>query len=150
MSVSASIKWGIHKKNAEISWVKIIECLLANGWSLNDNNMMTFLPLHDNDMFAWQREQINEEYLIKLLTDKEDAKESLGVCVTWEDSNIGGSLLTVGNNGMLLSLTINRKTIRLCEGQNVTDVNWYLLRVSSILSQMKDIVITSVDFTELV
>ena len=148
MSVSASIKWVIRKENKQILWVEVIQYLLANGWSLNDNNKMTFLPLHDNDMFDWQRESINEEYLIKILTDKENAKELLGVCITWKDSNIGGALLTVGNDELLFSLSINRKTIQSCGGNPTTDVNWYLLRFNPIFSQMRDIVITSTGFDE--
>jgi len=150
MSVSAALKLSIYKKSTQISWVEIIQYLLSNGWSLNDHNMMTYLPLHDNDMYDWKREQINEKCLMKILTDKENAKEPLGVCVIWKGSNTGGSFQTLSDEEMLFSISINRKTIQLCEGKTMTDVNWYLLRINSILSQMKDIQIVSTEFFEYV
>jgi len=109
---------------------------------------MSFLPLNDNDMFDWQREPIDEEKLIKLLSNKEKLKEPLGVCITWKDTNIGGSLLTINDNQLLFSITINRKTIPLCGGGYITDINWYLLNINSILSQKKDIIVEATTFDE--
>jgi len=149
MSTSASITWTIHKYNAQTKWVDIIKLLLSNGWSLNDQNQMTFLPLNDNDMFAWQREPINEEKLFKLLSNKEKLKEPLGVCITWKDTNIGGSLLTINGNQLLFSITINRRIIPLCGGGCITDINWYLLRINSILLQKKDVIVEATTFDEM-
>ena len=150
MSVSASITWTIQKKGDKISWMEIIQLLLENGWSLNDHGEMAYLPLHDNGMYNWQRESINEAKLVKTLIEKENAKELLGVCITWKDTNIGGSLLTLSDEEVLFSININRKTIQICESDLMTDVNWYLVKINSILSQKEDITVTSTKFIEFV
>ena len=149
MSVSASITWTLHKDRAEITWVKIINFMLASGWSINDHGQMTYLPLNDNDMYDWQREPINEKRLFEILSNKESLKEPLGVCITWQNSNIGGALLTLNENELLFSITINRKTIPLCDGKVITDVNWYLLNLNSILSKIQGISIVSTNFDEI-
>ena len=148
MSVSAFITWTIQREDDEISWVEIIRFLLKNGWNLNDNGGMTYLPLHDNGMYDWQSEKINEEKLFRILTKKERLKEELGVCITWQDSQIGGSLLIFNDCKLLLSITINRQTAQICEGMVITDVNWYLTRMSSILSKKEGIVILATEFVE--
>ena len=150
MSASAFIIWTIHKKNKELSWKTVMQLLLTNGWNINDHGKMTYLPLHDNDMYSWQREPIDEDKLIGILTEKEAAKESLGICITWKDSNIGGSLVTLNENEVMLSININRKTIKLYEGEIITDVNWYLARINFILSQREDIDVISIKFVETV
>ena len=148
MSTSAYITWTIHKKSQQITWVEIIQFVLSKGWNLNVYGQMSYLPLDDNDMYNWQHEQINEEKLFKILSDKDGLKEPLGVSITWKDSNIGGELLTLSDIEIMFSIAINRKTIPLTEEEVITDVNWYLLNFNSIFSQIKDIVIISTNFSE--
>ena len=148
MSISAAITLTIVKKSKKMTWVDIIQLLLDNGWSINDHGMMSYLPLHDNDMFDWQREPINNEKLITILTEKETLREQLGVCITWKDTNIGGSLLAFSDDQVLFSIDINRQTMQVDKKDIVTDVNWYLSKINPILLQNPDIYITSTNFFE--
>jgi len=148
MSVSAHITWAIHKKNPKMTWVEIIQFILSKGWSINVDERMSFLPLNDNDMYDWQYEEVNEERLFKILSDKDGLNESLGVCITWNDSGIGGELITLSEREIMFSISINRQTISLSEGGIITDVNWYLLKFNSIFSQIKDLVIIATNFSE--
>jgi len=149
MSVSASISWTIHKKNDALTQPEIIKLLLKSGWSINDHDEMSYLPLHDNEMYNWQREPINEDKLFKILTEKAKLKEPLGVCITWKDTNIGGSLLILSDTELSLGININRKTIALCNDTVITDVNWYLSKINPILSYGNGIIITSTNFNEM-
>ena len=150
MSSSASIKWTIRRKSTNVTWVSIILVLLENGWSPSDHGEMSYLPLNDNGRFDWLREPLNEEKLVSVLTRKETEKESLGVCITWKGTNIGGSLLTVSDDELLLSININRKTIQLTDNETITDINWYLKRTNCILVQNEDITIITTVFTEII
>jgi len=149
VSVSASISCTIHKHNAKTTWVEIIKFLLLKGWSINDHGKMSFLPVSDGGNYDWKREPIDEKKLLTLLNKKERLGEPLGICITWEDSNIGGSLQTLNETEFLFCITINRKTISFNDGGSITDVNWYLLKLNAILSQMKDIHIISTEFNEM-
>ncbi|MDR2572090.1 MAG: hypothetical protein LBD23_17570 [Oscillospiraceae bacterium] len=149
MSVSATLTFTIHKYDVNVTWVDIIKFLLENGWTVNDCGKMTYLPLSDNNTFNWQHEEINEKKLFKILEEKEKSKESLGVSITWLDTNIGGNILTHNENEFSLIITINRQKIKLYERKTITDVNWYLLKLNSIMAKRKDVIITSIKFYEL-
>jgi hypothetical protein len=147
MSVQASIQWTIHPYPD--SMVTVIQLMLAHGWTINDYGKMGFLPVHDDDMFDWQREEINADKLMEIINEKNRLNERLGVSITWKESNIGGQLLTYGADEIGLVITINRQIVPLRDGVTMTDVNWYLERIKPIFILKNGVTISSIKFSEI-
>jgi len=126
MSALASIDVTIEKRGSEsITAVEILELLTKQGWNINNNGNTLYLPLGDDDDFDWQEAVINKEELFSIIVQKEEQQEIIGIGLTWENTDIGGTLLIHSNNLLSFSLTINRKVL----SNNITDVNWYLERI---------------------
>lgn len=126
MSISASLSVILANRcNQSLSSVKIINSLLNNGWHLEKNNKIYYLPLGDDDDFDWQENQINKDAFAEIVEQKEQAGEIIGVGLTWGNTDIGVILLIYANYQLSFSLAINRKKLQ----SNVTDFNWYLEKI---------------------
>jgi len=112
----------------KMSSIKLIQRLLNYGWDLNDNGKVSYLPLGDNDEFAWRAESISSESLLAILNEKEQQGELVGIVLTWKDSRVGGDFLVYKDGTLSISLSINRKIIEDVEGE-ITDLNWYLVKL---------------------
>lgn len=145
MSTSASIN--IRLNCEYVSPTKIINIFLDNGWTFNDNGFMSYLPIGDNDDFNWQSKNIDKDYLLKILAEKEQKKELIGVVITWKDTEIGGQLLIWDKGDISISLTLNRKLIDTEKSDRITDVNWYLKRILPIFP-MNNLEIESFSYEE--
>lgn len=124
MSRSAYLEINYHGK----SYTKydLILALLRAGWTLKDEGMITFLPMHDQD-YAWSTTSSdNESFVLNTVQHKEVLGEVLGLVMLWRDSRIGGQFLFHKESILSLNLTRNRKELE--EAANFTDVNWYLMR----------------------
>lgn len=131
MSVQASIEIEFlnspQKSNNSLDLIKI---LINNGWTLSDNGGISYLPEGDNDDFDWVLgSKISQEELMKILEEKTKKEELIGIVLTWQNTNIGGSFLFYKSKIISISLHINRKTLSGLHNFQMTDFNWYVFRL---------------------
>ncbi|GMA97769.1 hypothetical protein [Pelosinus sp. IPA-1] len=145
MSISASIDIKLAFRDSQtISKVALIQSLLDFGWTFKDCGNMTYLPIGDEDKFDWKTENISVESLMVLLNEKEKRDEQIGVAMTWKDSGIGGDVLLMKNGEISVSLTINRRVII---DSDITDVNWYLVKLLPALND-NNLIVESFSYEE--
>lgn len=113
------------------SIAKIIKLFNEIGWVYTDNQM-EYIPLNDNDMFVWVKEQLSFESLFSIIAQKQDAEELIGIALYYKDSNIGITILTRNTKEINISLNINRKKL----DEQYTDVSWYVKNIIVMLDEM--------------
>lgn len=150
MSVQASIdiEFANLPQNPK-STTDIIKMLLDNGWTLNDNGGISYLPIGDNYDFDWiMQSQILSTELMQILTEKEKQKELIGVVLTWQNTNIGGSFLFYNSNIISAILNVDRKILHGLNDFKMTDANWYVSRLIPIFYK-NNVLIKSFTFEEI-
>ncbi|NVJ51715.1 MAG: hypothetical protein HWE11_15095 [Gammaproteobacteria bacterium] len=122
MSVLAGID--IYFKS-ELEPIILIELLVKNGWTYDDNGQIVYLPINDNDMFEWQTKNLSDWNSVKeIIREKSTLKELIGLSLTWGSTQVGGEFLfDPKDNSLGIGLNCNRKTK---VGTNETDFDWYL------------------------
>ncbi len=129
MSVDAGIYITLAEHSSKIMLPhNIIAWLLNYGWTLDDGGKTSYLPVNDNESFAWQNEDISFKSLMNIVLEKESNQEVVGIAITWQNTGIGGTLLLYNNGKITFSVNINRQIIEVPDGTKVTDVTWYLIR----------------------
>jgi hypothetical protein len=114
----------------KVSIVSLIEKLKESNWHLDDNGQISYLPLNDDDNFDWKSLSLEEEELVlKIVREKENQGELIGLVFTWDDTQIGGQFL-INNSTLSLIPSLNRQKIN---NSNFTDRSWYLERLVPIL-----------------
>lgn len=108
---------------------------MDSGWTIDDNGLVTYLPVGDIDLFDWQMEDIDFESVMKILTEKQKRGELIGIAMTWGDSGIGGTVLVHRDGNIHISLNINRKLIEDTAAIKVTDLNWYTTKLLPLFNQ---------------
>ncbi len=146
MSASASINI---KFNCEQETIHIIKKLLDFGWTINDNEKTTYLPLGDNDDFNWTSCNLNFNQLVNIINQKITHNELVGVVITWGDTNVGGSLLFWDKTSFSLNLNVNRMLVECQNNSSFTNVNWYIEKILPALNKEK-IIVQNVSFEEYV
>lgn len=106
---------------------KIIDTLLQGGWTINNKNQVTFLPLNDNDMFDWTTTDMHKDDFMLLLQKKEKQGEVVGVAIFWQNTDIGGHLLFHSNQEISFMLDTNIQYID--EETKIPDFNWYVEKI---------------------
>lgn len=96
---------------------------------------MSYLPLGDDDDFDWQRDNITVDSLLKVLREKEQKGELVGIVMTWKDTNIGGEFLLRNDGRIFVNLSMNLKLIESGMKIQITDLNWYLIKLLPAFSQ---------------
>lgn len=147
MSVSASIGLRIRQFGLTntISQTKTLKLLISHGWNLvNPDGEVSYLPPGDDDNFNYIHSKISVPSLMRILEEKEQKGELIGVTLTWQDTFIGGDLFLWSekealekkiHTPMSFGLDINRKTLTNQDNFEMTDVNWYLERLLPIFNQ---------------
>ena len=139
MSMSASFGFRVVRSMGKelVSQTDIVRMLASHGWSFLRNGYACYLPIGDNDDFAWAGEMISFTSLLKILEEKEQRSELIGVAMTWQDTGIDGELLLWSESEskkeqihtpISFNMAANRKQSSFQENFNITDVNWYLER----------------------
>ncbi len=125
MSIDASLELHCQYKDKNVD--EIVKLLTYIGWTIFDNDgKITYLPLYDNDEFNWKKEEISEDTLLKIILEKVENQETVGIVLHWGRTGIGISMLFQSFNDILISLNIHRKTIVSGDLSSPTDVNWYV------------------------
>lgn len=112
----------------------IAEIILAFnkiGWGYSEN-VIEYLPLHDDDMFEWKSEHITIEELLSIVTNKQECGELCGVALYHQGSDKGIHLLAGNTKEITVNITINRKII--CG--DFTDISWY---IENIVAKLEEI-----------
>ena len=137
MSVEASIDIKLNE-NIDYRIMDIIEALIKGGWTLkNGQYEVSYLPIGDEDHFDWLEKSITHDELRRIIEEKENLNEVVGIKMYWRDTNIGITLLIHSYKEFSISLSINRKKINVEDARSVTDINWYVQTIIETLKKQK-------------
>ena len=93
------------------------------GWYIyNPQGKVEYLPIDDDDEYDWQCDEKTESELYDIISKKTAGKEQIGINLFYYGGTEGISLIANNTSQILLSITINRKTIK----GKYTDMSWYL------------------------
>ena len=83
------------------------------GWYIyNPQGKVEYLPIGDDDEYDWQCDEISESELYDIISKKIAGKEQIGINLFYYGGTEGISLIANNTSQILLSITINRKTIK--------------------------------------
>lgn len=143
MSISAGISIRLSDGNRSKSAVNIIKVLIDSGWNLFHDGYISYLPIGDKDDFDWQaKKAMSFEKLTKIIEIKEKTEEVVGVIMTWQNTDIGGTLLFWPEdslNTFAMNITINRKKTKLADDYEITDFQWYLPKLLTPLNKVFEV-----------
>ena len=126
MSIDASITLDTFDVTGD-DFIAIIESLKDCGWSLGDCGKISYMK----DEYDWYDAELGKEREVydSIRTVIEN-KGVTAISMTWENTQIGGSLLFIDSSTMMLSIVINPLRIK---GMNIIDFSWYLERLRPLL-----------------
>lgn len=105
--------------------IDVINLFNELGWKYyNGENSIEYLALGDINDFDWQKKFLSENELEELINNKQDRFERIGLNLYYENSNAGLTLLAKNTEQIVISLDINRKTVR-DDRESITDIGWY-------------------------
>ena len=110
-----------------ISAQSILNTLIESGWNPINSGKINYLPINDNDMYDWTKEEMSLSQLLKIVELKERGQEVIGVDLYWGNSNVGISLLIFNSTEVSFGLNINSKYID--DATQLIDFSWYALRI---------------------
>ena len=104
----------------------ILKLFQQIGWEIyNPQRKVEYLPIGDDDQYAWRCEEISEAKLYGVISEKIAKKEQIGVNLFYSNGTEGISLMAYNTSQIMLSITINRKTVK----GKYTDMAWYLEKI---------------------
>lgn len=74
--------------------------------------ILRYLPIGDDDEYDWQCDEISERELYDIISKKIASKEQIGINLFYSNGTEGISLMAYNTSRIILSITINRKTIK--------------------------------------
>lgn len=109
--------------------IDVINMFEELGWKYYDAKQnVEYLPLGDDDGFNWKREFLSTKELQELINNKQDKFECIGLNLFFENSLVGVTLLAKNTKEIVMSLSINRKTIE-NDTEYITDFGWYFVNI---------------------
>lgn len=138
LNIKLDSKEVIHSKD-------IINLLINGGWSIVKDEKIILLPLHDDDLFEWTETKISINEFFKLIDEKENFKEIIGVELAWSNTEIGGHILLYSGREFSFEFNINTQYVQ--KELRIPDFNWYAERIFAILKSKYQIVEYSYEFT---
>lgn len=148
MSISASIDISFAKNDIyNFSVIDVIDAMLKNNWKVINKKGVYYLPFGDDDLFDWHEKEINLKELKKIIEQKENAKETIGLVFYWESTDIGVTMLQFDDHMISFILNINRVKITSLDFMDITDVNWYLERIIPCFNK-KNFQIVNINFIQ--
>lgn len=109
--------------NYSESIVDVLKIFQQIGWHIyNPQGKVEYLPIGDDDEYDWQCKEISEIELYDIISEKIAKKEQIGINLFYSNGTEGISLMAYNTSQIMLSITINRKTVK----GKYTDIAWYL------------------------
>lgn len=103
--------------------VDILNMFRQIGWNIyNLQGKVEYLPVGDDDKYDWRCEDISENELYDVISEKIAKKERVGVNLFYKNGVEGISLMAYTTDQIMLSIVINRKIVK----EKYTDMVWYL------------------------
>ena len=105
------------------SIVDVLKMFQQIGWQIfNPQNKVEYLPVGDDDNYDWQVDDISESDVFDIISNKIALKEQVGINLYFADGIEGLSMLAYDTKKIMLSLDINRRTVK----DRYTDTSWYI------------------------
>ena len=96
------------------------------NWKIhNDKGSVEYLPVGDNDAFAWQSEKLSIKEVFDIINQKQENNELVGIDLLYKGTECGMSLLARNTNDIMLDLDIERKILP----DKTTDFAWYFQNI---------------------
>lgn len=96
------------------------------NWKIhNDKGSVEYLPVGDNDAFAWQSEKLSIKEVFGIINQKQENNELVGIDLLYKGTECGMSLLARNTNDIMLDLDIERKILP----DKTTDFAWYFQNI---------------------
>lgn len=89
--------------------VDILKAFQRIGWDIyNPDRKIEYLPMGDDDDYAWQCEEISESRLYDIISEKIARKEQIGINLFYCGGAEGISFIASTMEQILLSIEIHR------------------------------------------
>ena len=106
--------------------VEVLKIFQQIGWYIyNPQGKVEYLPIGDDDEYDWQCDEKSESELYDIISKKIASKEQIGINLFYCNGAEGISLMACDTSQIILSITINRKTVK----GKYTDMAWYLQNI---------------------
>lgn len=106
--------------------VEVLKIFQQIGWYIyNPQGKVEYLPIGDDDEYDWQCDEKSESELYDIISKKIASKEQIGINLFYCNGAEGISLIACNTSQIILSITINRKTVK----GKYTDMAWYLQNI---------------------
>ena len=93
--------------------VEVLKIFQQIGWYIyNPQGKVEYLPIDDDDEYDWQCDEKTESELYDIISKKTASKEQIGVNLFYCNGAEGISLMACDTSQIILSITINRKTVK--------------------------------------
>ncbi len=125
--------------SAEVNFSIIINKLQNFGWSINDQNKITYL---DNEDFNWERnELIDIETIQNRLNERFINNKIIGIALSLPNLRGGLFHFLPGKNKIMILVNINRLKI---SGTHFTDYTFYLKKLQPVIKNCSELILTDV------
>ena len=105
---------------------EVLKIFQQTEWYIyNPQGKVEYLPIDDDDEYDWQCDEKTESELYDIISKKTAGKEQIGVNLFYCNGAEGISLMACDTSQIILSITINRKTVK----GKYTDMAWYLQNI---------------------
>ncbi len=145
MSTSAHIDFKLQGLASLTTPLAIFERLIEGGWTTDDHGGVMYLPVGDSGDFDWQKAPLTLSDIHSLFIEKQNANEVVGIVLTIQPDNIGGSLVFLASQSLSFSASINRRRLAL---SGCTDFSWYIERLVPFLCKGEDVWVSSTTASE--
>lgn len=145
MATSAHIDFNLHGPASLTTPLSVFQRLIEGGWTTNDHGGVTYLPVGDSENYDWKTASLTLSNIHDLFIEKQNSSEVIGIVLTIQPDNIGGSLVFYPSQLLTFSAIINRRKLAL---SGSTDFSWYIDRLVPSLCQGEGISVSSITASE--
>lgn len=151
MSVSYNLKISVSSREPTgLSTVSIIQCFLANGWSLySEDDKIIYTTVGDDDDFDFLAESIGTDEYFEIVNQKERKKENIAFALFYLEECIRYrvDIILTPSHDIIISPDDMTKKI-LLPAFNILDVNWYLGKILPSFNN-DNILVEGITFTQM-